>query len=387
VISEGFIGGSPVALSSPPDSIVMYAKYDVDVSDSAGMIVLLKKNGQIIGQTICLSVGNSGGVFKRMAYKLNYDNLVTPDSVIVGLINTNFLRAGSPFYNNILTVDDISFLPGNITFQNSNFESWFPTIMENPIDWFSANYFGLDSSQPGRHMISRVYFNPPSDYAAAITNLAWGSYVIGASIVTATTSNGFKTTGFPIKGKHVILNGYYKYFPVENDTMIITVDMYQGSLQVGRSQFIQSDSITEFTPFSIPIDYQLPGIPDTAVVNIKSSIMRYPKAGSKVIVDKLSFDGFVASSIPTSIHESFTEEGIKVYPNPTRDYLVVENLSSGNEGCTLSLLNINGQVIRELRFNGSQKYAQFETGDLSPGTYILILKKGNKIFNKKVIIL
>ena len=99
--------------------------------------------------------------------------------------------------------------------------------------------------------------------------------------------------------------------------------------------------------------------------------------------DTLSF----YSSKPTNIFEPKQEsEGMKVYPNPTKDYLIVENLLYGSKECILSLMNLSGQLLKQTKFLPGQRTFQLGIADLSPGIYNLVLKKGDLIYNKKIVI-
>ena len=109
------------------------------------------------------------------------------------------------------------------------------------------------------------------------------------------------------------------------------------------------------------------------------------KEGTRLIVDKLSFDGFVATNVRPPA-EALELEGMKVFPNPARDYLIIENLFNINKECSLSLMSITGQVIRELKLPAGQRTAQMEVGDLAPGLYVLVMKKGDSNYSKKIII-
>ena len=132
-IGEGIFGGIPLNFSSRPDSIVLFSNYFVETGDSAVMLVALKKNGNQAAFNFIPITGTSGGVFKRLSFKINYDTLVIPDTLIIGFITTNIFDRKSPYFNNFLEIDDISFLPGNLGFLNSNFESWYTNYIESPV--------------------------------------------------------------------------------------------------------------------------------------------------------------------------------------------------------------------------------------------------------------
>lgn len=390
-IGDGFFGGTSLFLNTIPDSIEAYIRYNVEPGDSAGMMVILKKGGIAISTTICPVTGNSAGTFQRIVTKINYDSFVIPDTVFILTTPTIYLFEKNTIRtNNEITVDDIAFLPEHATFRNSNFEDWFISYVESPVSWFNLRYFGLDTLDPSQnHMVSKVFFEEPEDYAASIRNISWyQNLTVGGELSLRNGLIGGSWGGFPVKGKHTTLNGYYKYIPVWKDSMTILVGMYKGDSLVGSGQIIHWDSVPEFTPFRVPITYTSSSVPDSADIILRSSNSKSPVIGSTLIVDKLSFDGFVLTDITSKITppELFEEAGIKIYPNPSRDYIVAEcdNIKSAY---TISIVNIQGQVLKEIRLERNQKYIQIRVGELAVGSYFLLLENEEKIYTKKFIVL
>ena len=275
-------------------------------------------------------------------------------------------------------------MPGNVGFPNSNFEDWFTSIVDKPLYWTSFSYIGLDTLDPtANHMVSKVYFNAPFDFAAQIKNIAAPLVGIGGGELS-THNNIFNDypDDFAVRGKHVTLNGYYKFFPAPGDTMQILVSMYKNDSVIGFGLLEVGDSVPDFSPFSIPINYTSTAIPDSGSLRLRSG-KENPKLGTTLTVDKLSFDGFV-SAVNNAKPDVLEMDGMKVYPNPARDLLVIENLS--DKDCSLSLLNVSGQILREIKLPAGQHSTQMEVGDLAPGFYLLVMKKGDDHFTKKIII-
>lgn len=390
-IGDKFEGGFPISPNTIPDSIEAYIKYDIQAGDSAGMMVLLKKGGNIISTTICPVTGNSAGAFQRIATKLNYDSLVIPDTVFILITPTMYLFEKSNItFNNTIIVDDIAFLPEHTAFRNSNFEDWFTSYVESPVSWFYLSYVGLDTINPSQnHMVSKVYFEQPNDYAVSIQNKSfYDNLSISGELSLQKDVFGRNKGDFPVKGRHVTLNGYYKYFPADNDTLNMMIGMFMGDSLIGSGQFIQWDSVPDFTPFSLPINYTSNDVPDSADISLRSSLSRYPKPGSTLIVDKLSFDGFVLTDVTskTTPPELFEEAGIKIYPNPSRDYIVADcdNIKSAS---IISIVNIQGQILKEIRLERNQKHVEIKVSELATGSYLLLLKNEDKIYTRKFMIL
>ncbi|MDB5227787.1 MAG: hypothetical protein JWN78_1980 [Bacteroidota bacterium] len=382
---KGFYGGVPINPIVRPDSIVFFANYNIAPGDTAFSVIMLKKQTHFIANTFLPLSGNSGGIFKRLAYKINYDSIATPDSMICGFVTTNVNTGPSAVNSNTLTVDDISLEPGNVTFVNSNFEDWFSSIVERPLSWFNIRYIALDPAHTdSNHMVHKVFFDAPNDYAAEAQNILWKEQdiVIGGELTAklgVTDDNG----GFPVRGRHYTLNGYYKFFPQPGDTLSFGVSMSKNRMQIGQGSFYTGTAAPDFTPFSIPITYPNTNeIPDTAALGFKIVSVNL-KQGSKFVLDKLSFDGFVTKVKKPDVMEL---DGMKVYPNPTRDHLIIENLLSSDKEGSLTLMNVSGQMIKQVKLIPGERTAQMEVSDLSPGFYLLMMKKGDQTFSKKIVI-
>ncbi|MDB5227786.1 MAG: C-terminal target protein, partial [Bacteroidota bacterium] len=272
---------------------------------------------------------------------------------------------------------------------NSNFDTWFSTVIERPLSWFNVRYLGLNAAQPdSNHMVHKVFFNAPDDFAAEISNIYWGTPgpVFGGELSTKSGVTDDQAGGFPIRGRHVTFNGYYKFFPFGGDTLQISLDLKKAGSVVATAYTLVYDPVTDFTPFSIPISYtDSVNIPDSASIGFRLHNVSGLNSASKFVVDKLSFDGFV-SGIKNIKNDLLELDGMKVYPNPARDHLMIENLFADNKACTLSLFSVKGEMIREIKLAAGERLAQIQVGDLSPGFYVLVMKKGDRSFSHKIII-
>ncbi len=380
----GFLGGYPFV--GHPDSVAAYLNYSIEPGDSAFMLVFLKKEGQMISNNIIPITGNSGGLFKRFAHKLDYTSSLTADSIIVGTASTNLFSGKSSFKNNSLIIDDITLNPGRLTFANSDFEEWFPQVIESPRGWFSLKYIGLNDNPSSKHMVSKAYFNIPDDYAAEINTISINTFRMAGNLSIKSFIDD-NSGGFPVRGRHVSLNGYYKYIPAAGDTMEITIQMKKNGQNIGGGSFISYDSTPGFIPFTVPIFYNYDLYPDSAIISISNSKKKTLDAGNSILlVDKLSFDGFYTGISQHTSPDLLELDGMKVFPNPARDMLMIETQPDNPNDCSLTLLGITGQIIRETKLNTGQRISQLEVGDIAPGIYLLVLRKGEHTYTKKIVI-
>lgn len=77
----------------------------------------------------------------------------------------------------------------------------------------------------------------------------------------------------------------------------------------------------------------------------------------------------------------WNKQGIKVYPNPARDFLVIES-KSGNSGRG-NLLSNQGEIVFDFEFTGR---LEFSTRDMASGIYFIRIISKDEIFIHKVIV-
>lgn len=78
-------------------------------------------------------------------------------------------------------------------------------------------------------------------------------------------------------------------------------------------------------------------------------------------------------------NDSFTENSIKVYPNPTTDYLMVNGVE-GN--ANVEIYNVTGQQVFQQAFDSQVRLNL----DLASGIYLVKVKQQSKEFTKKIVV-
>lgn len=94
------------------------------------------------------------------------------------------------------------------------------------------------------------------------------------------------------------LNGYLKYSPADNDTLVIFIALTKYNAEtsirdtIARGEYTYSGEITSYTPFNVPIVYANSVSPDSVHVILLASVsgkeMR-GHAGSVLTIDELKF--------------------------------------------------------------------------------------------------
>jgi hypothetical protein len=85
-----------------------------------------------------------------------------------------------------------------------------------------------------------------------------------------------------------------------------------------------------------------------------------------------------------SVDKYFSE--ISLYPNPVEDqlHLSLDNLGIDLTHSSVTLFNINGQIVKKIAVKNEGKII-LELKDLYSGVYLLQIRDNNKIFTEKII--
>jgi hypothetical protein len=83
-----------------------------------------------------------------------------------------------------------------------------------------------------------------------------------------------------------------------------------------------------------------------------------------------------------SVNNSDYFADIKVYPNPTTGYLTIELPAPGT--AEIMLLSIDGKVVATTTTTNAK--TTINCSDMSSGMYLLRIKAGGKLIDKKIIV-
>ncbi len=109
---------------------------------------------------------------------------------------------------------------------------------------------------------------------------------------------------------------------------------------------------------------------------------------SNTLVAPVIFDNlFVRASATDSLlgtdeFATISEEVISVYPNPSKDVINVN--SSINSFNSISIVDLNGRVVKNVNFDGVTE-AQINISDLASGVYVMNVISEKETFSKKIV--
>jgi len=378
--SGGISGG--YAISTHPDSLRLFTKFDVKPNDTAYVLVLFKNAGSMIGVGSFKFYGTQNS-FTEYKSAVNWFSLVNTDTIAVIVTASNLDYAKIP--GSTIYLDDLSFVNSVTPFPNGDFETWNSVSVENPDDWFTMNF----ANSPGNYSVTQSTDSYDGIYAAQIENV----------ITTYGDTMGFITNGRfgsngPEGGMHVLLNpekvnGYYKYTPVGLDTALAGCFIFGydnfGNYGLLDSSLIKLEPKTSYTYFEIPIAYNSWPLADTLNISFASGNIEngnsFVGLGSTLLIDKLE-----VFYKPMSVNESSAGDNtFNIFPNPANG--VVSINSHNGQPYYIELYNENGQKMYSEFFNTAGTFVNhLNLSALSKGFYYLKIQNGENSISKKLII-
>ncbi len=349
---ESILGGVP--FTARPDSVTAYFNYDIVPNDSAIVLVTLKKNSVTVSFDVFYITGTSSGNFVPLSFALNYLSQETPDSIIVGVANTNPFTETTQELDSWLMVDKISFTGTSENVPNNDFEQWTEFLVEDLVGWYGETKLDNIVGPPANFRKTTDSYS--GNYAFELDYTS-GYYNRGVRLISNSTIDQGWFPAFPVYHKPSTLNGFFKYFPESGDSMTVYVALYKNGLGIGNGIFVCDTAITEYTPFTIPITYTIGSdIPDSAYLEIKptgDSLID----NTRFFIDAVSFDGFASTDTVIidaveTIEEGLYPVSIKAYPNPATDVMNAE-IYNAEKGAFFSVINMNGQTLFSQKLSGT----------------------------------
>jgi hypothetical protein len=123
---------------------------------------------------------------------------------------------------------------------------------------------------------------------------------------------------------------------------------------------------------------------DIHEIGLGSSWVCCMQHNDTIFYDYMTSDQFVYEKghciNPTSINNCFSNPEPKVFPNPTTDKIIVEQIS---QNTVLTVYDISGRLLLQNSFRQSK--SEIDLSSLSKGVYILKLNNNDHIFVTKII--
>jgi len=289
---------------------------------------------------------------------------------------------------------------------NASFEQWEeigfgPDILE-PVEWSSiksSDVEGLNASAP--KVLDRSTDAHTGNYSVYLHSVdifgltATGTVCNGRYHDDLNTDKAYSFTDPEDSKWHTVIThrpdslvGWYKANPKTGDFPTVRVVLHTGYAEVsdnsdttnyvgGYRLELPSQTVTEWTRFSIPINYYKDINPEFAIVILTSSIGVQATKDSEAWFDDLKFiynDG-------TGVEE-MTDNNISV--TGSDGDIVINFKTTKINSATLDVFDIQG---RNLYSDKIQVQSQTRLNlNLNTGIYVVRINNGSKLISKKIII-
>lgn len=356
---SGFIGGVPFA--AYPDSVVLKVKYSIAEGDSAGALIYLKKNSAILYNTLFKFRGNSSGNYERLAFKIGGDHAVIPDSLILGIISTDFFN-GRLDSTSTLTLDSIWFTGTDIDVPNAGFSTWRTDRHLTPSGWLVSDQ-GLKNET--RYSTEPSTTSYKGKYALRLSQTGMGENYI------ATGQTSYFGPSFPVKARHNDLCLLLQFYPDGEDTLFINLNLFKNGIQVGSGYTKIDTAVKAYTPCFIPVNYTDPSVvPDSGALSILIHGPQDQSDTSYALIDAITFD--TQSDLIRSVSALQT---LVVYPNPADESLTIQLNDQGDKLYRVELYDLAGRLAwsGQALNTGINSYHVSLNG-LSAGQYLGIVR-------------
>lgn len=81
--------------------------------------------------------------------------------------------------------------------------------------------------------------------------------------------------------------------------------------------------------------------------------------------------------LPNSVHERLSESTFNIYPNPTREFIVIENVDYD----VIEVYDLTGNMVKSV----VDYMSKIDVSDLQKGVYFITVKSGNNILKSKIL--
>ena len=88
----------------------------------------------------------------------------------------------------------------------------------------------------------------------------------------------------------------------------------------------------------------------------------------------------------STVESDLETKNIKIFPNPTSDFIAIQIGGLNNQGLCIKLFDIQGKLLRESKINKGQTISYFDIQTVYSGTYIIELSANGFSTSRKIII-
>lgn len=267
-----------------------------------------------------------------------------------------------------------------------------PGVYQEPVGntWATSNEASmLIMGEPSVKKTSDSYIG---EYAALIKTLFIANRIASGTLFTGKfvldQFNPLNSTrfGVPFTDRPNYLKGFYKYFPVSNDSCRIASWLTKWNAGAHKRDTIAFATLSYedsklakniYTEFDIIYKYYSANSPDSITVIFASSADGANfrgGIGSTLYIDEISLEYF-----PLSIQKVKEETDFIVSPNPVSDYLVVKSKYSPKD-VKINIYSSNGSLLKTKYLENTNN--KISISELPVGLYIYEIAKPEGMIEK-----
>ncbi len=378
----GIQGGHPY--TGIPDSISLWAKYDISAGDTAFIAFLFTSNGF----PIALAAHNFIGSDTNYTYHKEPVTWFTwgiPDTVAMIVFSSS--PDGSSGTGSYLYLDDVLLLGTNQQIPNNGFEFWTEMISEEPDAWITSNMFtitggGISASK------SPDSFEGAYSLMLETQHTGWGDSL--GWVTNGAIGNDGPIGGIPVDNLVEKVSFYYKSSPLGNDSAVVGGWLFYYDSMLDSTMILEEVYITlppenNWTYYEMYFSYIGPLVPDTLNISFSSSHIDQTggeiSLGSILYVDKVEVNSLISVYEETDIHLA----KLFIQPNPARDFVNIWISDSDFQPLTISLFDIMGNIVYKNTIRSAGNSFQIDLMNIPSGIYSLRVILSEKMYYGKFV--
>ncbi|MGV3632641.1 MAG: T9SS type A sorting domain-containing protein [Bacteroidota bacterium] len=189
--------------------------------------------------------------------------------------------------------------------------------------------------------------------------------------------------GFPVTGHPTSLTGYYKFIPLNGDTLSMMVQLYLNGNTVAYGEFTSTVAQSGWTSFSIPFNSYVQA--DSATIMLASYYaggpppQYMPHGNSVLYVDNLNFNTLITANVT-----ELEQQELNLQPNPANTELTV----SFPANAAISEVKLYDVLNREIAAQtaSSSLPVTLDVSHYPDGTYFIRAISADKSYERKLFI-
>ena len=357
IIHGDFLNDVPtqgVPFTTEIDAVEGWYRYDLQPNDSALIVVGAWSGGSLV----LLDVRTIGGSQPAWApFNFPLTDAVVPDSVIVAVTSSNPFASAYIQQGSWIDVDALRLTSPVVTvpdqLPNYDMENWTDMSVEEPDGWgtFNAPLFIA-----GLVPVTKSMNAHGGSYSARLESFDLGGDTLPGAIANNTISFTGAVQGEPFSELPLTLDGWFLFEPSGADTALIFAQFSYNGIPVGSAVHAFTGTVTNWTPFSAPVNMIIP--PDTMLLVVFSG----GNPGSVLHLDDLSFDGLFSEVRYVEQDQAF------LFPNPASDQLTI-HLPIGAD--RVRVIDAVGRVVVDQQVANAMGTVRLAVDALRTGRYVV----------------